>query len=92
MSDLLPQLGFAEGFGPKVQCSCADFFAGACFAPGCAPCDKACFSDPAVAKLPGPFGTGLLCSNGCTPCCQAPDDPDLYEFSTCELPAGGCAA
>lgn len=92
MSDMLPTLAFAEGFGPKVQCSCRDFAAGSCFAPGCAPCDKACFSGDtaALAKQPGPFGTGLLCSSGCLPCCQAPDDPNMYEGSTCELPAGGC--
>lgn len=92
MSDLLPQLAFADGFGPKVQCGCADFAAGRCFAPGCFPCDGACFSGEqrGLAALPGPFGTGLLCSSGCLPCCQAPDDDDLYEFSTCELPEGGC--
>lgn len=92
MSDLLPQLAFADGFGPKVHCGCADFAAGRCFAPGCFPCDGACFTGEqrALAALPGPFGTGLLCSSGCLPCCQAPDDDDLYEFSTCELPEGGC--
>jgi hypothetical protein len=87
MSDLLPTLAFAPGQGP-VSCSCADFLAGSCFAPGCSVCDKACFAnDPALARAPGPFGTGLLCSSGCEPCCQ---DPDLVPGSTCVLPAGGC--
>lgn len=92
MSALLPQLAFAEGAGPKVFCACADFLASRCFAPRCRPCEPSCFqgADAALAKLPGPFGTGLLCSSGCLPCCQAPDDPNLFEGSTCELPAGGC--
>jgi len=92
MSALLPQLAFADGFGPKVRCSCQDFKLGKCFAPGCFVCAKSCFTGVygPLARWPGPFGTGLLCSSGCTPCCQAPDDPELFAGSTCELPPGGC--
>jgi hypothetical protein len=93
MSDLLPTLAFAEGQGPVVECSCADYNAGSCFAPGCFPCAKSCFDGAdKLAKMAGPFGTGLLCSSECLPCCQAPDDPDVFEGSTCALPEGGCAA
>lgn len=87
MSDLLPTLQFQAGGGPKIQCSCADFDAGACFAPGCFPCAKSCFADPEVAALPGPFGTGLLCSSGCLPCCQQAIDPQRAANSTCLLDA-----
>lgn len=91
MSDLLPTLAFAAGEGPTIFCSCADFDAGRCFAPGCSVCASACFDDvPWLRKLSGPFGTGLLCSEGCLPCCQAPDDPERVAGSTCELPPGGC--
>ena len=96
MSDLLPTLAFADGEGPVVECTCADYDAGVCFAPGCSPCASSCFegapNGKQLAKMAGPFGTGLLCSSDCLPCCQAPDDPDLYEGSTCSLPEGGCGS
>jgi hypothetical protein len=96
MSALLPSLAFAEGAGPVVDCSCQDYAAGRCFAPGCFPCENSCFDgvpDGArLAKMGGPFGTGLLCSSDCLPCCQAPDDEELFEGSACALPEGGCAA
>jgi hypothetical protein len=90
MSDLLPQLRFKkESF--KITCSCPDFFAARCFAPGCFPCDKACFKDqPDLAKDPGPFGTGLLCSQGCKPCCQKEGDPERAKNSTCKLVGDTC--
>lgn len=85
MTDLLPQLRFATA-GQKVVCSCADFTAGVCFAPGCFPCDKACFNGvPFLVNASGPLGTGLLCSSGCNPCCQTADDPNRSANSTCEL-------
>jgi hypothetical protein len=94
MSDLLPSLVFAEGEGP-VECSCEEYDAGTCFAPGCFPCKKECFDVPdgkRLSKMGGPFGTGLLCSSDCLPCCQSPDDKDLFEGSTCALPEGGCGS
>jgi hypothetical protein len=63
MSDMMAQLEFQPGFGPRVNCTCAQFEAGVCFAPGCFPCAKSCLSKE-LAALPGPFGTGLLCSSG----------------------------
>jgi hypothetical protein len=63
MSDMLAQLEFQQGFGPRVNCTCAQFDAGVCFAPGCFPCARSCLPKE-LAALPGPFGTGLLCSSG----------------------------
>jgi hypothetical protein len=86
MSELLPQLRFQAG-QTGINCSCADFHAGVCFAPGCFPCAKACFDNPDIAAAPGPFGTGLLCSAGCAPCCQQAADPQRSPNSTCVLDA-----
>lgn len=93
VSDMMAQLEFQPGFGPKVNCTCSQFEAGVCFAPGCFPCAKSCFANapPELANLPGPFGTGLLCSTGCQPCCQAAADPNKAANSTCDLPVGGCS-
>lgn len=91
MSDLLPQLRFKTE-GQKLTCVCADYMAARCFAPGCFPCDKSCFTaagQPLLALEPGPFGTGLLCSVGCQPCCQKDGDPDRPANSTCRL-VGDC--
>jgi hypothetical protein len=63
VSDMMAQLEFQPGFGPKVNCTCAQFEAGVCFAPGCFPCAKSCLPKD-LADLPGPLGTGLLCSSG----------------------------
>jgi hypothetical protein len=63
MSDMMAQVEFQPGFGPTVNCTCVQFDAGICFAPGCFPCAKACLPGE-LAALPGPFGTGLLCSSG----------------------------
>jgi hypothetical protein len=38
-----------------------------------------------LANAPGPFGTGLLCSSGCFPCCQRVGDPSKVKNSTCDL-------
>jgi len=92
MSDLLPQLRFKTD-GDKVVCSCAEFTAGVCFAPGCFPCDKACFTGlPVLANAPGPLGTGLLCSSGCNPCCQQENDINRSPNSTCVLSPCGSSA
>lgn len=89
MSDLLPQLRFRSK-GQTVTCVCADFLKARCFAPGCFPCAKSCFlRAPQLAQEPGPFGTGLLCSAGCNPCCQKEGDPDKAANSTCTL-VGDC--
>ncbi|KAF6259673.1 hypothetical protein COO60DRAFT_1512386 [Scenedesmus sp. NREL 46B-D3] len=90
MSDMMAQLEFQPAFGPRVNCTCAEFDAGVCFAPGCFPCAKSCLPGD-LADLPGPFGTGLLCSAGCNACCQARNDPDKSANSTCDLPDGGCS-
>lgn len=84
MSNLLPNLTYAAG-ASVVTCSCADFSSGKCFAPGCAVCDRACFNgNKELLKNPGPFGTGLLCSSGCQPCCQ----PAPTNNGKCLLAAG----
>jgi hypothetical protein len=90
MSDLLPQLQFRTP-GQQVPCSCQQFSSGACFAPGCFPCNKSCFSAvPELAKAPGPFGTGLLCSSGCQPCCSKAGDPSRPANATCTLFGDTC--
>jgi hypothetical protein len=89
MSDLLPQLRFKSD-GETVTCTCPDFLSARCFAPGCFPCAKSCFEGvPQLAADPGPFGTGLLCSIGCNPCCQKVGDPNRPSNSTCTL-VGAC--
>jgi hypothetical protein len=89
MSYLLPQLRFKTD-GQPVTCACPDFQAARCFAPGCFPCAKSCFTGlPQLAADPGPFGTGLLCSVGCNPCCQKEGDPDRPSNSACTL-VGDC--
>jgi hypothetical protein len=90
MSNLLPQMRLADASKP-LQCACAEFSAGRCFAPGCFPCAPSCFAgNSELLRNPGPFGTGLLCSAGCLPCCQAADASSRASNSTCELPKGGC--
>jgi hypothetical protein len=74
-----------------INCSCADYCLGNCFAPLCAPCAAALFSG--VRELcfaPGPLGTGLLCrvdpATGrvsANACCNA-------KGPTCWLPPGSC--
>eukprot|EP00775_Hariotina_reticulata_P012523 gene12523-biopygen14409 len=92
MSDMLPRMQFKE---PKrtVKCSCSRFTKGKCFAPGCFVCAKSCFiGDLAfLANAPGPFGTGLLCSSGCLPCCQRVGDASKVKNSTCDLVGTGYA-
>jgi hypothetical protein len=84
MSQMLPTLTYAVGISP-VTCSCTDFSAGKCFAPGCFVCDPACYGGNKELLKPGPFGTGLLCSSGCQPCCQ----PAPTNNGKCIL-ASGC--
>lgn len=91
VSELLQNLEFKPGAGPAVECACPDFFEGRCFAPGCFPCAKECFEgDKELEDMPGPFGTGLLCSSGCFPCCQRRGDPSKVANSTCDLVGDGC--
>lgn len=91
MSALLPQLRFKRR-GYRIRCTCQDYEAGVCFAPGCFPCPRSCFTgaDAPLASLPGPLGTGLLCSTGCRPCCQRRSDPHKARNSTCDLVGRGC--
>ena len=55
-----------------VQCACADFCSGMCFAPGCTPCQvKVWDGDEASCLDPGPLGAGLLCDGRTSdPCCS----------------------
>ena len=90
VSDLLPQLRFVDS-SRRVSCPCREYESGTCFAPGCFVCARACFADdPELADLPGPLGTGLLCSSGCLPCCQRVGDPEKAGNSTCDLVGTGC--
>lgn len=91
MSKLLPLLQFKDP-QRRVRCTCPQFESGECFAPGCFVCPKSCFTGALapLARAGGPFGTGLLCSSGCFPCCQRSDDPDKVQNSTCDLVGTGC--
>jgi hypothetical protein len=84
---MLPLLAF-KAKKAVVRCPLDQFQAGACFAPGCAPCDAACpifAAQPFLLTLPGPFGNGIYCNGRCTPCCQAADNPGRALNSTCVI-------
>lgn len=56
--------------GP-VQCKCADFCSGMCFAPSCEPCPSHIWTTEDDCLNPGPLGGGLLCLGQTTePCCS----------------------
>lgn len=84
---MLPLLQF-KAKKALVQCPETFFKQGACFAPGCAPCDPSCpvfqGGGAFLLTLPGPLGTGLFC-NGCQPCCQKVNDPNRKLNSTCMI-------
>ena len=87
IATMLPLLAF-KSKKAVVRCPAAEFRAGACFAPGCAPCDPTCPIFQAVPFLltqPGPFGNGIYCNGRCTPCCQAAADPARALNSTCVI-------
>ncbi len=90
VSALLPNTQLRPG-APPVACSCDDFRAGNCFAPGCQPCGPECNVPAAQGPLRpqrGPLGTGLLCAaGGCEACCA---DPAQVANTSCALPPGGC--
>ena len=62
----------APGAGP-INCPCADFCSGRCFAPGCKICPASIWdNDEASCRSAGPLGHGLLCApdNDQAPCCS----------------------
>ena len=74
------------------SCSCIDFCRGACWAPTCVPCPRACL--PLwIRDTPSPLGTGILCCPGCGDPCEPCCGNHSAMGRCCELhaPPQGCA-